>query len=156
MLDNFFSDGITGFICFGITYVIVELVYKEVNEKTNFLNKKISIIILIVIALILLSGVIMGFIDYTRAMNKKEPIFAWEKNTSYAMFITYTEEGNMDEKKGIELTEYNGFGYSIKVCGEKVTCDKPVIVLPFGLGSYGISYTGTPITEKNKDLFGNE
>jgi hypothetical protein len=139
MIGNFFNDGIFGFVCFGFTYVLVEIIYKLLNEKTSFFTRKISMIILTAIASIMYFSTTMGIIDYTRAINGEEPIFTWQKNPKSEMFITYTDEGNMNEEKGITFTEYSGFGYSIIVCSENVICDSPVKALPFGLGSLAIS-----------------
>jgi hypothetical protein len=147
MMNNYFSGGIFGFICFGITYVLVELIYRALNEKTKFFTKRISMIILIVIASIMYIGVTMLTIDYNRALNEEEPIFTWEKESRYGMFITYNDEGDMKEEKGVEYTEYSGLGYSIIVCSKNVVCDEPVKVMLFGLGSFSVEYTGRELTE---------
>jgi hypothetical protein len=71
MINNYFNDGVLGFVCFGITYILVELIYKVLNEKTKFFTKKISMVILAVIASIMYLGTTMGIIDYNRAKNVK-------------------------------------------------------------------------------------
>jgi hypothetical protein len=147
MINNFFNDGVFGFICFGITFILVEIIYKVLNEKTTFFTKKISMIIMIIIASIMYLSMVMGIIDYTRATNGEEPIFTWRKIPTYEMFITYTDEGDMNEEKGISITKYSGFGYSIVICSENVICDSRAKILPFGLGIFGYQFTGRKLTE---------
>lgn len=149
MINNFFNDGVFGFVCFGITYVLVEIIYKVLNEKTKFFTKKISMIILIVIASIMYLGVAMGIIDYYRVKNGEEPVFVWGKTPRYEILITYTDEGNMNEEKGLTYTKYSGFGYSMYVCSENIICDKKVKILPFGIGAFGYQFTEQPIAESN-------
>jgi hypothetical protein len=144
---NFFNDGVFGFICFGITYILVELIYKMLKEKTKILNKKITMVVSIAIAFTMLSSVIMALIDYNMIFNGEEPVFTWKSRPTKVIFITYTQEGDMNEEKGVAITEYKGFGYSIMKCHENVVCDEKVKVLPFGLGNYIYQFTGRDISE---------
>jgi hypothetical protein len=139
-----------GFVCFGITYILVELIYKLLKEKTKIFNKKVTMIISIAITLIMLSSIAMALIDYDRILNEEEPVFTWGSEPTEVIFITTTEDGNMNEEKGIAITKYKGFGYSLMKCHKNVVCDEPVKILPFGLGYYSYQFTGRDITESEK------